>query len=729
MKRHASESRTLLAMAVERGLVDTAAAARAARDIDAHGSGDRLVQLGLLGAERLAELREAFQRELRTRSSFPRDDPAGPVPTIPAAPPQQRIGRYRLLGELGRGAMGVVHRAIDERRAIEVALKLLPADVAEDALRRRRLLEEARKAAMLQDCPHVVTVFEAGVADERAFLAMELVEGQTFEQWLASPHAKDATSDLLRQLIDGVAAAHSVGLVHRDIKPSNLMVTPAGMLKILDFGLAKDVIAPPSADSIDAVVGTPVYMAPELLQMALGLLPIDRAAANSARVDVYAIGVTACEAFAPTGLFPPLRSYGELLERKLAVSAIVQRALGKRPMWPWGHAVPLMLAPDPHARPADAVALLSLLRTAGETAVPGTRGRRLAAVTMFAIAAALGASELLRDARIGWPVGVLMVLLVAGAVVVLRPRRRRRPQPAALQPGRPMPLPGTSRVPPRAGSVSDAPTTKNQKKASPAVDLFELEGTDLLTNMEAARRPGRPPASSDRTAPPQGDDVDLSISLPMRRLPRLEFLEEYWIGPFCLKVCVGDLTRLGAEGWVSTDDARLTMGGGVSATIAMRLGNAHRRAAMAHAPAPVGRVVVTEADLPPVRCVLHAITMGVDAAGHAVPPTLAMLASCVADVFQHARRLRLRSLAIPSLGCGAGGLPPVEVAKIICGQAIAQLADKTNSLLQTIVFVTGSASDPLLAAIRSVVIETGPRELTVRRGSGPATAGDLVPVD
>jgi O-acetyl-ADP-ribose deacetylase (regulator of RNase III) len=255
----------------------------------------------------------------------------------------------------------------------------------------------------------------------------------------------------------------------------------------------------------------------------------------------------------------------------------------------------------------------------------------------------------------------------------------------------------------------------------------------------AAKRPTSPAgrrgsplgSAADEPAAAPGADDFVVMSRPLSPPPigDLEFLEEYWIGPFCLKICVGDLTRLGAEGWVSTDDAQLSMGGGVSAKIAARLGPGHRRDAAALAPAAVGHVVVTKSVRQPVRCVLHAITIGVDSAGRGVPPTLATVSSCVAEVFQHARRLGLRSLAIPSLGTGAGGLPPSEVAKVICGRAIEQLADRTNSTLQTIVFVTGSADDPLLAAIRSRVIETGPRELVVRRGAGPAPRLDLVPVD
>jgi TolB-like protein/Tfp pilus assembly protein PilF len=205
----------------------------------------------------------------------------------------QRLGHFRILEKIGAGGMGEVYRARDEQLERDVALKILPAASFQDATARTRLLREARTASKLNH-PHICTIHEVGEADGQAYIAMELVEGQTLSARLEEgPLRQD---ELLRyglQLTDAVAHAHEHGVVHRDLKCANAVVTPDGRLKVLDFGLARQVShdelveatsmtqAPASLTAPGMLVGTLAYMAPEQL----------RAQPADTRSDVWALGV------------------------------------------------------------------------------------------------------------------------------------------------------------------------------------------------------------------------------------------------------------------------------------------------------------------------------------------------------------------------------------------------------------------------------------------------------
>ena len=184
-----------------------------------------------------------------------------------------RLGPYEILVPLGAGGMGEVYRARDERLGREVAVKVLSEEFSSDPDRRKRFEQEARSASALNH-PNIVTIHDIGSSDSMTYIAMELVDGRTLREVLHSgPLPTKRLLDLAFQIADGLANAHSAGIVHRDLKPENVMVSRDGVVKILDFGLAKLVKPTPPESShlptttnqtrAGTVLGTVGYMSPE----------------------------------------------------------------------------------------------------------------------------------------------------------------------------------------------------------------------------------------------------------------------------------------------------------------------------------------------------------------------------------------------------------------------------------------------------------------------------------
>jgi serine/threonine protein kinase len=181
-----------------------------------------------------------------------------------------QIGRYQIVGELGRGAMGVVFRALDPSIGREVAIKTIRlsefTNAEQRGKQRERLFREARSAGILSH-PGIVTIYDMAEQDETAYIAMEFVAGSTLEHILAlnEPLEPVRIFSLLRQTAAALDYAHHKGIVHRDIKPANIIVNEAGTAKIADFGIAK-ISAADQLTQTGLIVGTPNYMAPEQVQ-------------------------------------------------------------------------------------------------------------------------------------------------------------------------------------------------------------------------------------------------------------------------------------------------------------------------------------------------------------------------------------------------------------------------------------------------------------------------------
>jgi len=252
------------------------------------------------------------------------------------------VGHYRVTGKLGTGGMGVVYDADDLRLPRKVALKFLPDELAEDQDAVRRFAREASTIALLSH-PNICTIYEVDTHEGRQFIAMERLDGVTLKAVMAREDLElPRLLDIARQITAALGAAHAKGVVHRDIKPGNVMVADEGLVKVLDFGLARQFRMPGSnqmgleGSTIPGrPLGTANYMAPERILQ----LPLDP------RSDLFSLGVILYEM--ATGRLPfagasPADTVTNVLDREpeplttlapdrpAALEHVVMRLLAKR---------------------------------------------------------------------------------------------------------------------------------------------------------------------------------------------------------------------------------------------------------------------------------------------------------------------------------------------------------------------------------------------------------------
>jgi serine/threonine-protein kinase len=287
----------------------------------------------------------------------------------------KRLGRFKLVAEIGRGAMGRVFRAEDEVLARFVALKVVPTKTRDGSRSRQleRFIHEARAAAGLEH-PNIVTVYDVGEHKDVYAIAMELVEGGDLETLVRAGAPLDVARACLltAEAAEGLAHAHALNVLHRDVKPSNLMLSRNGRCKVCDFGLARVLDANDACDlnDINKSVGTPLYTAPEVI----------RGQGASARSDVYSLGATLY--FLLTGR-PPFLAPTKAGIIKLHLTEPPPDVRDLRPDVPvtLADVIERCLAKEPEDRFQDAAALAKVLRVhtiavdAGSASASGMRSR------------------------------------------------------------------------------------------------------------------------------------------------------------------------------------------------------------------------------------------------------------------------------------------------------------------------------------------------------------------
>jgi serine/threonine protein kinase len=298
------------------------------------------------------------------------------------------VSHYRIQEKLGGGGMGVVYKAEDTRLGRNVALKFLPEMFCLNVEALSRFQREARLASSLNH-PHICTVYDVGEYRGRPFIVMELLKGRTLKSAISQePLPTDQLRRLAIQVGGGLAAAHSLGVIHRDIKPANLFVTEDGEVKILDFGLAKEEVAPLDLEPITELtsrgelLGTLPYMSPEQIA----------GKALDHRTDLFSLGTVLYEL--ATGRSPFVRNSSAAtmnailqdcprLARKLngelspRISSVIEKLLAKDPGQRYQTADDLLRALDEEEN-SEGVTALSTSLTRNNLRIdhqPGSRGR------------------------------------------------------------------------------------------------------------------------------------------------------------------------------------------------------------------------------------------------------------------------------------------------------------------------------------------------------------------
>ncbi len=345
-------------------------------------------------------------------SSPPSIVPAPPVPEAPSLtrtlePRQPGLaagtvvaGKYRIVGEIGRGGMGVVYEADDVKLRRTVALKFLPGELTYDAEARERFVHEAQAASIL-DNPHICTIYEIGESGSgQMFIAMALCHGENLRAKVKrGPLPPAEALALAAQVADGLAAAHEAGIVHRDIKPGNILVSKDGTARVADFGLAK-IAGEARLTRPGTSVGTVAYMSPEQI----------RGEDVDARTDVWSLGVVLYEML--TGSLP---FHGEN-EHSFAYAIVHSdpEPLGSLPPGTPAGCGPIIekaLAKDPSDRFASAREMSEAL--ASVMAGAGFRPRPRPAFMKIVLPAVLGAAAVCAILALGVP-GKIAALLGLG---------------------------------------------------------------------------------------------------------------------------------------------------------------------------------------------------------------------------------------------------------------------------------------------------------------------------
>ena len=299
---------------------------------------------------------------------------------------KSKLGHYDIVGELGRGGMGVVLKGFEAALNRHVAIKVLSEALAHDPSVVERFFREARAMAALND-PHIIQVYFIGEDEGQPFFVMEFVEGETLSALLKREHrlTTERSREILLQAASGLATAHDKGVIHRDIKPGNLMLNLRGMVKVADFGIAlatKDLSK--KLTSTGEFVGTPGYLSPEVC---LGKIVDERS-------DIFSLGIVFFEMLTGKIPFTDESPLGLMLEVVRAEVPDVRQLNGEVDDATY-NILQRMIAKEPSERFADCHELVEALKSAGTTSsTVSSRRSALPALAAAATAAYVSQSAL-----------------------------------------------------------------------------------------------------------------------------------------------------------------------------------------------------------------------------------------------------------------------------------------------------------------------------------------------
>jgi serine/threonine-protein kinase len=425
-----------------------------------------------------------------------------------------RIGRYKIVGELGRGAMGVVYHAIDPNIGRPVAIKTIQfgggRNAEEQNRLRERLFREARSAGILSH-PGIVTIYDVEQQGDLAYIAMEFVDGPTLDQVLseARPISPERMFSILAQTAVALDYAHQKGIVHRDIKPANIMIAKDGTVKITDFGIAK-ITASDQLTMTGNIVGTPHYMSPEQVQGQ----PVD------GRSDQFSLAVIAFEML--TGEKPYSGEHLTTVVYKIvaeepaaphrlnptlggAIESVLRKSLSKKPEaryatcqefagalekacaaskgWktmPRGGSLNEPTMVD-SAKPGVILPQARRARLAEATTTAERAGRRTSGFLPFLLAILVAAGLL---ALIGWQAAPWL----SNQVQATKPPATAAAPAAVLAEPKPSPMPPPAAPPPETAEAANTPSARPEQKspAKPAPAIAATQPVSIITSPAGA---------------------------------------------------------------------------------------------------------------------------------------------------------------------------------------------------------------------------------------------------